>query len=218
MTFLRSLSKHNAPQAQQELSLLSSSPVAPWDREYESHRYLKTLPPLQGQLSPYFSVGTVIQGLSRLFTSIFGVSFEFEEPHPKDELLWHSTVRKLVVKDETGGVLGYMYCDLFGRQDKPVGAAHYTVRCARRTDDDDSEGDLEFVDRSGSLERDYIQPGQDARRGMKGTWQLPTIVLSCDFEQGKTLSWTETETLFHEVGHAIHCASPLLVPVNLTDC
>ena len=169
---------------------------------------MASLAPAFAKLSPYFSIGTVIQGLSRLFTSIFGVSFRFEEPSA-DELLWHPSVRKLVVHDEQQGQLGHIYCDLLAREGKPQGAAHYTVRCARRTDNDDVKGDELYAD--GAMPAGCIEPGSDARSGSPGRWQLPTIVLSCDFQEtgmGKVyLSWHETETLFHEVGHAIHCKS-----------
>lgn len=55
--------------------------------------------------------------------------------------VWHTDVRKLEVVDEKLGILGWIYADVFTRVGKPGGAAHYTVRCSRRTDDNDVQGD-----------------------------------------------------------------------------
>lgn len=148
-----------------------------------------------------------MEGLSRLFGHLFGVSFRVVQAEP-DELLWHDSVRKVEFVDEVEGVLGVMYCDLFARQGKPPAAAHYTVRCARRTDDDQAENDFLYSDAvqiHPETARNTIVPGSTSRRGKEGRWQLPIIVLSCDFERPESLSWHEVETLFHEMGHALHC-------------
>jgi Zn-dependent oligopeptidase len=48
-------------------------------------------------------------------------------------------------------------------------------------------------------------------RGEDGVFQLPLVVLLCEFTkptltQGPTvLEWHEVLTLFHEMGHAMHC-------------
>jgi intermediate peptidase len=47
-------------------------------------------------------------------------------------------------------------------------------------------------------------------RGRDGLYQLPVVVLMCDFSVPtdrvpSLLSWHEVETLFHEMGHAMHC-------------
>ena len=47
--------------------------------------------------------------------------------------------------------------------------------------------------------------------GKEGRYQLPIVVLTTDFgtvdEAGQPalLGWHEVETLFHEMGHAMHC-------------
>lgn len=96
-------------------------------------------------LLPPLTLGTVFMGLSRLFQNIYGISLRLADVTPGE--VWHGDVRKLEVVDEDTGVLGWIYADLFARRGKPGGAAHYTVRCSRRVDDDDVEGDLTFANK-----------------------------------------------------------------------
>lgn len=156
-------------------------------------------------------------GLSRLFQNLYGISLR-----PADSAsgeVWHTDVHKLEVVDQEKGVIGWIYADLFARRGKASGAAHYTVRCSRRTDDDDTHGDLTFngaearVRESEEFEavKRHRLPNQD------GVFQLPLVVLLCEFSRpsltkGPTiLEWHEVLTLFHEMGHAMHCEqySPL---------
>lgn len=229
MSFLRALTSSNRPSAQEEITKLSANKashlrlagnsaeaaIQPWDREYYAERYIAleyANAPAPEMLSPYFSVGTVIQGLSRLFTSLYGISFQVEET--PDEPLWHPSVRKLSIVDEVEGKIGTMYCDLFARPGKAISASHFTVRCARRVDDDDREGDWAYAeDANVALSIDYQvldKPGQ-ASTVKEGRHQLPIIVLTCDFKEGEAgrpslMTFEEVSTLFHEVGHALHCA------------
>ncbi|KAH9937291.1 peptidase family M3-domain-containing protein [Fomitopsis serialis] len=97
------------------------------------------------------------------------------------------------VVDEDSGVLG-----------KPSGAAHYTVRCSRRVDDDDYD--------KAAMQTSRVFEAAHRRQfsGQEGTFQLPVVVLLCEFARptvgrGPTvLEWHEVMTLFHEMGHAMH--------------
>lgn len=152
-------------------------------------------------------------GLSRLFRNLYGISLRLTSVAPGE--VWHSDVRKLEVVDERSGVIGWIYADLFARKGKPSGAAHYTVRCSRRTDDDDAHRDFDGVD---SAYKEAVQLSdrfEAAHRaqipGTEGVFQLPVVVLLCEFtrpsvRKGPTiLAWHEVLTLFHEMGHAMHC-------------
>ncbi len=115
---------------------------------------------------------------------------------------WHPDVRKLNVISESDGHLGVLYCDLFSRPEKAERqAAHYTVRCSRRIDNDAfMEGEVPIND--GML--------CSTQSGKK--FQLPIIALLCDFcPAGKnsfsSLTFSQVNTLFHEMGHAVHCMS-----------
>ena len=185
--------------------------IQAWDRDYycppESPAPPIPLPPL--------TLGTVFQALSRLFKSLYGITLRPVELLPGEA--WHSDVKKLEVVDETDGLLGWIYTDLFARRNKSSGAAHYTVRCSRRTDDDDEAGDLLPVENDRQLtelSRDFEAGGR--HRFPSGVFQLPVVVLMTEFSPPPTpslrpavLEWHDVLTLFHEMGHAMHCMSPV---------
>ncbi|WVQ71585.1 hypothetical protein IAR50_001125 [Cryptococcus sp. DSM 104548] len=225
MRFLESLAKHNRPAAQADVARLqrlkwtaltgnhSNSgtrhpPLYAWDKEYFSRQHTSSLLP-SGELpslAPYFSTGTVMAGLSNIFSKLHGISFRPSPVSPGE--VWHSSVRRLDVLDEEEGVIGYIYCDFFSRPGKPSGAAHYTVRCSRRVDDDDVDGDR----MSPGWDKAYgggLETRGQVLQGKEGRYQLPIVVLTTDFgsvAKGSPalLEWDELETLFHEMGHAIH--------------
>ncbi|KAH7886124.1 mitochondrial intermediate peptidase [Phlebopus sp. FC_14] len=177
-----------------------------WDRSF----YCPPEPPEPPIPLPPLSLGRVFMGLSRLFKHLYGISLRPAEVASGE--VWHSDVHKLEVVDEDYGVIGWIYADLFARSGKPCGAAHYTVRCSRRTDDDDEAGDFVI---SGSeelleLSRNFEAVKRHKLRGEHGDYQLPLVVLLCEFvrptiARGPTiLEWHEVQTLFHEMGHAMH--------------
>lgn len=224
--FLNTLADHTRPYARRALRTLSmrkqahlNTPPFPtiqaWDRDY----YCPPEPPAPPISLPPLTLGTVFMALSRLFQALYGISLRLAETSSGE--VWHTDVRKLEVIDEDRGVLGWIYADLFARGGKPGGAAHYTVRCSRRTDDDDSQGDFKYADERDraivrvsqefEASKHFRIPGQDV------TFQLPVIVLLCEFARptmgrGATvLEWHEVLTLFHEMGHAMHCESNSLM-------
>ncbi|KAJ2546571.1 Mitochondrial intermediate peptidase, partial [Coemansia sp. RSA 1933] len=174
-----------------------SSGIDPWSRDYWVSRQQMDSGALPS-LSTYFSLGRVVLGLSRVFQSLYGVGFRAATPQPGE--IWHPDVRKLEVVDEQGQLQGIIYCDVFTRSSKAhVGAAHFTARCARRVDDDIAVTDVrqEEGGNQAVVER-------DGKR-----FQLPVVVLICDFpapSEGSPplLGWNNVETIFHEMGHAMH--------------
>ncbi|KIJ66277.1 hypothetical protein HYDPIDRAFT_109271 [Hydnomerulius pinastri MD-312] len=180
--------------------------VQAWDRSY----YCPPEPPEPPVALPPLSLGRVFMGLSRLFKHLYGIILRPVEVASGE--VWHSDVHKLEVVDEDSGVIGWIYADLFARSGKSSGAAHYTVRCSRRTDDDDEAGDF----KPAGIE-EYLGPSQSFEtikrhklHGVHGEYQFPLVVLLCDFApptvaRGPTiLEWHEVQTLFHEMGHAMH--------------
>ncbi|KAI8321148.1 zincin [Martensiomyces pterosporus] len=168
----------------------------PWDREYWISKQQMDSGALPS-LSHYFSLGRVVLGLSRVFKSLYGVELRAATPQPGE--IWHPEVRKLEVVGESGQLLGVVYCDVFSRSSKAhVGAAHFTARCARRVDDDVAVSPTS----AGHSGQTVVE-----REGKR--FQLPVVVLICDFPapaEGSPplLSWSNVETIFHEMGHAMH--------------
>jgi mitochondrial intermediate peptidase len=228
MHFLRALGHHHRPLALSEISELArqkaqhssqsgSLQINAWDRDFYTLENFPGQSSVSRHPSP-LSIGSVFRGLSQLFSRLYGISLRVADTAPGET--WHSDVKKLEVLDEDAGVMGWIYADLFTRPGKHRGAAHYTVRCSRRVDRDDWIGDLPYSEVPGSPEDSLLMFSMDSDsdmgprrvRGKEGLYQLPIAVLSCEFAkpirpgEATILQWHEIETLFHEMGHALHCA------------
>lgn len=222
--FLLALSKHNAPFVQQEVADLlkaknqnphTSSPgtLNPWDKDY----YMENLRGVvrakrrdNHTLSSYFSLGTVMQGLSRLFSRLYGIRLVPRDVLPGET--WHPDVRRLDVVSDTDGHVAVLYVDLFYRSDKSPNPAHFTVRCSREISNQELQ---EAAQETGATSvEEAIEAANDGMHvsQQSGTIkQLPTIALVCDFHHERDaknapalLDYYQMETLFHEMGHAIH--------------
>jgi mitochondrial intermediate peptidase len=224
--FLEALVKSNGPAVLQERQMLEQakqqhlgSPpqraaLQPWDREFYAEQIrqaARSRSKVPDFLSSYFSVGTVMQGLSRLFSKLYGIHFA-----PRETLngeTWHPDVRRLDVVSDTEGHVAVLYCDLFYRSDKSPNPAHFTVRCSRQIREDEVSEVMQ--DGLNDDAPHFDSPEAAANDGMSVSRhnnvlkQLPTIALVCDFPQSAhnrpaLLSYQEFETLYHEMGHAIH--------------
>ena len=224
MKFLLALRDHNAPTIQQELLELTEkkrerlampeAELQAWDRDFYMEKIraeMRSRVRHEDQLTAFFSVGTVMQGLSRLFDRLYGVRFVPRESLPGET--WHPDVKRLDVVSDQGEQLAVLYCDLFYRPQKSPNPAHFTVRCSREILSDEVAEASEDM-RSGVPAFDSAE--QAANDGMETSSrdgklkQLPTIALVCDFPKNDNarepafLSYYSVETLFHEMGHAIH--------------
>ncbi|KAI1402361.1 mitochondrial intermediate peptidase-like protein [Hypoxylon fuscum] len=225
--FLLALSKHNAPLVEEEVAALlqekrkhqsnAATDLHPWDRDYYMGSIRSSMRSRRRSddfLSAYFSLGTVMQGLSRLFTRLYGIRFIPRDTLPGET--WHPDVRRLDVVSDTDGHVAVLYCDLFYRDDKSPNPAHFTVRCSREI----SKGEIQEAAERNAAEVEglpkFESPIDAANDGMHVSQQsgsikqLPTIALVCDFEETKgrngpaLLDYYQMETLFHEMGHAVH--------------
>ncbi|KAF2096521.1 zincin [Rhizodiscina lignyota] len=197
-----------------------SREITAWDREYYTARLLSSLYTRirsPDTLSNYFSLGTVMQGLSRLFHRLYGVRLVPREAQPGET--WNDDVRRLDVIDERSGHIAVVYCDLFARPGKNPNPAHFTLRCSRQI------SEIEVAEyRDSNMYHPFDTAVEAATDGMAHAidpsdgllYQLPTIALICDFARPPNhtsssssprptlLSYREVQTLFHEMGHAIH--------------
>jgi intermediate peptidase len=224
MQFLLALRKHNTPIINSELLELTEKKRArlsvpdaklqAWDRDFYMEKIrvdMRTRVRQNDQLPAYFSVGTVMQGLSRLFNRLYGIRFVPRETLPGET--WHPDVKRLDVVTDEGNQVAVLYCDLFYRPQKFPNPAHFTVRCSREIlpyELEEASADI------GANGPSFETAEQAANDGMEtsshdGTLkQLPTIALVCDFPKNDNsrepalLSLYSVETLFHEMGHAAH--------------
>lgn len=214
--FLTALAAANRPAALRELAQLRTAkaaaglaaPFEPWDHDYYAHR-LPQPPQSADALNPtdalrdFFSLGTVMQGISRLLTRLYGVRLVPRAPLPGET--WHADVRRLDVVSESDGHIAVIYCDLLRRADKPPHAAHFTLRSSRRLAPDELADAAAAGLPAGDGMAIAAQPGG-------AVFQLPTIALLCDFARPAAagtpalLGLADVLTLFHEMGHAVHSA------------
>jgi intermediate peptidase len=169
--------------------------LKPWDRDYFAMLYTANQrSSTDDKISSYFSLGSVMQGLSYIFKSIYGIELIPENSQPGET--WSPDVRRLNVVSEAEGLIGVVYCDLVYRQGKNPAPAHFTVCCSRKIYPDETEEDMKLI-------QSRVSPVTGER------FQLPVISLVCGFIKNEKigrclLSLNEVETLFHEMGHAMH--------------
>jgi mitochondrial intermediate peptidase len=136
-----------------------------------------------------------------LVKHLFGIQLEQEEAASSSEL-WCPTVRKLSLHHEEEGKLGTIYLDLLPRPDKYVHAAHFTIRCGCAV-------------HNASYSSDNAVYTTDS--GEQLNFQLPVVALVTNLSSNSSsstsdsssnnpnlLTHSEVETLFHELGHALH--------------
>lgn len=172
--------------------------VKPWDRDYLV--YLLEQKQLRANIdkwnnlpsiNEYFSVGNVMVGLNKLFTQLYGISL-IPVPTCTGETWKENQVRKILVFDiETQQTLGFLYVDFWSSKVLP---SHFTIVCSRQLNTDIGSESLEELTKEVQLDGDY---------------QLPVIALVCNFavydnSDPTLLSFDQVDTLFHEMGHAMH--------------
>uniref|UniRef100_A0A6Q2YQC0 Mitochondrial intermediate peptidase n=1 Tax=Esox lucius TaxID=8010 RepID=A0A6Q2YQC0_ESOLU len=151
--------------------------LMPWDPPYFSGVLRAERYNIEPSLySPFFSLGSCMEGLNNLFTQLYGVSLNSE--HPSAGEVWNEDVHKLVVVHETEGLLGYIYCDFFQRADKPHQDCHFTIRGGRQCQE------------SGQYQLPVVVLMLSLPHPTKSA---PTL-----------LTPGMMENLFHEMGHAMH--------------
>ncbi|KAK8222012.1 Mitochondrial intermediate peptidase [Zalaria obscura] len=248
--FLEALAKDNAPLVKNDVRELLELKKADarsgnfpgelnaWDRDYYTHKLITSMRSRARTpdfLSAYFSLGTVMQGLSRLFSRLYGIRLVPRETLPGET--WNSDVRRLDVIDENEGHIAVIYCDLFERAGKSPNPAHFTVRCSRRISDSEMQEAAQISASDPSLfptPQDAVSDGLAVSRSSRDggrLYQLPTIALICDFSVPQSflsgaasrpalLTFREVQTLFHEMGHAVHsiCGRTVLQNVSGTRC
>lgn len=198
MEFLDRLSSKILPLARQDVVVMtdllhsdgsdsSALTLRPWDVPTVLQKARRSYLPVRSQLiQNWFSLDTCLNGLNQLFKMLFDIQMESISPQKGE--VWHPSVYKFGFVDKDGQILGYVYGDFCHRENKLASDCHFTIR-----------GGREVVEGEGERAR--------------VSYQLPVITLCCSFEQKQSkfgqrltilLSQHSVETLFHEMGHALH--------------
>ncbi|XP_069687069.1 mitochondrial intermediate peptidase [Periplaneta americana] len=150
--------------------------LAPWDTPYYTQKVKKEWLQIGGsEFSPYFSLGTCMEGLNNLMNSLYHINLVNDEVLPGE--VWSPDVYKLAVIHETEGLLGHIYCDFYERPGKPNQDCHFTIR-----------GGKEMADGS------YQNPVVVLMLNLPPPrWSNPSL-----------LTPGMVDNLFHEMGHAMH--------------
>jgi mitochondrial intermediate peptidase len=245
-SFLDALAQDNAPRAKDEMQELIElkqsdarsanlpTDLNAWDKDYYTSQLLsitRSRTRTSDYLSAYFSLGSVMQGLSRLFHRLYGIRLVPCETLPGET--WNPDVRRLDVIDDREGHIAVIYCDLFERAGKSPNPAHFTLRCSRRISEEEMYEAATLSSERGGLFSTAQEAANDGLatnfnpRDGNALYQLPTIALICDFALPPTnhnrptlLTFRELTTLFHEMGHALHsiCGRTALQNVSGTRC
>jgi len=148
--------------------------VQPWDIAYLSEKKIKADYAIsQEELRPYFPLPKVMSGLFTIINQLYGM--HFEEVTGVD--VWHPDVMCYAIKDSEQTVRGYLYIDLFARQNKRGGAWMNSCQSRRRLDD----GTVQLP--IATLTCNFAKSAAN---------------------KPPTLSHDEVLTLFHECGHCLH--------------
>ncbi|TMW45359.1 hypothetical protein DOY81_009559 [Sarcophaga bullata] len=142
--FIDELSNELRPRADADFRLMekmkrkdSGNPQATlqaWDTPYfTSQMKRNALNASANEFLPYFSLGGCMQGLDNLMQSLYGISLQNTEMEPGES--WHNDIYKLSVVHEKEGLLGYIYCDFFERNNKPNQDCHFTIQGGKRLPD-----------------------------------------------------------------------------------
>jgi len=151
----------------------------------------------EAELSRYLGVQGCLNGLEGVLARSFGLRLLRAEAAEGE--LWHPSVRKLLLT-RRGAAVGVLYLDLFGRPRKTRQAALYTLRAG-----------ITAARRATGMAAAAGAPASAVAASRELQLSLPAAALVCSLPAPAdgsaappTLSVAALETLYHEVGHALH--------------
>ena len=180
--FLSDLSQRAHQQATEEFARLQAfakekyqlSHVEPWDIAYLSEKKKQSRFVIsEEELRPFFPLPRVMAGLFTIVNKLYGMTMDAVA----NVDTWHPDVICYRVKDDEDNVRGYIYVDLFARQNKRGGAWMDSCQTRRKLPD----GSIQLP--IATLSCNFAKPAAN---------------------KPPTLSHDEVITLFHELGHCLH--------------
>jgi thimet oligopeptidase len=169
--------KFEADLARMRATVAKSDPdgVQYWDwRYYNSKQMLEEFRVDQAEVSKYFPLQRVLDGMFAITQEMFGLKYvEIEDP-----AVWDPDVQLFEIHDAASGeLIAHFYTDLFPREGKFGHAAAFPLRSAGRRADGTWRTPVSAI----------------VANMTKPTPETPSL-----------LTHDEVETLFHEFGHILH--------------
>lgn len=156
------------------VELTKDGKFQPWDLAYAINYYKKKYYQVDEQkLAEYFPMQETIDGLFAIYEKFFDLKFETIAC----EKTWHPEVQLLKVRKNQGQLLGYVFLDMFPRDNKYSHAAKFSAIAPHKSIDD------------------VYYPG------------VCTVVCNftpATQDKPSLLNYNEVNTFFHEFGHALH--------------
>ena len=149
--------------------------LEPWDKAFWSERQREKMYSYsEEELSQYFDLPIVQDGLFKLAERLFGVTVE---PMDRDVPVWHKDVKVFRVRNAEGGEIAHFYFDPYSRPETKSGGAWMNELRSRE-----------------------LRPDGTLRKPLA----LICCNQALPDAKGRALMrFTEVETLFHEFGHAL---------------
>ncbi|WP_456371810.1 M3 family metallopeptidase, partial [Thiolapillus sp.] len=182
MEFLNDLAGRARQQGEQELAELRSfaweqygvDELQAWDMAYYSEKLRQQRYSIsQEELKPWFPETRVIPGMFEVVGRVFGVQIRESD---KNVDTWHPDVRFYEIHDQSGGLLGEFYFDLYARPNKRGGAWM-----------------ADAVSRMKTRNRQQLPVAFMTCNFTPPVGGKPAL-----------LTHDEVQTLFHEFGHGLH--------------
>ena len=177
---LADASKPVAEREEAELSKFAAAegfegPLQPWDRAFWAERRREKMYSYsEEELSQYFNMPVVLNGLFKLAERLFGISIE---PADWTAPVWHKDVRFFRVYDESHAPVAHFYFDPYSRPETKSGGAWMN----------------EFRSRD-------LKPDGTVTKPLAVICCNQALP---DAEGRALMRFSEVETLFHEFGHAL---------------
>ncbi|KAN0038789.1 hypothetical protein ACTA71_000979 [Dictyostelium dimigraforme] len=158
---------------------------------YKSHSLDKE------ELSQYFSLENVLNGLNIIVNKLFDAQLKIVSMDNGES--WDKSVLKfnLLRNDENKTILGIMYLDPWERQDKATGCVNHPIGLGYKR--------IKYlINNLNSNSNSNINNDEDE-------YNIPKCSITCSFNQNNfyeplksKLQHSDVEILFHEFGHALH--------------
>lgn len=166
--------KHFLSDLPEGVALTKDGKVYPWDLSYITTYFKKKHYDVDElKIAEYFPMQQTVDGLFEIYQKFFNL--EFKTIH--NPAAWHKDVQLVEIKRKNGTLLGYVFMDMFPRDNKYNHAAKFSALPARK----DLNG--VYTPAVCTVVCNFTQP----------TDNKPSL-----------LKYDEVNTFFHEFGHALH--------------